>query len=61
MKTLFYSTCDEIVNSKKDKSLFDRLGGAATINQVVEKFYEFQLNDQLTGRFFENVDMKKIK
>jgi len=37
-----------------------RLGGEAAINCVVDRFYEFQLNDPITGPFFKGVDMNKL-
>ncbi len=37
-----------------------RLGGEAGINCIVDRFYELQLSDPITGPFFEGVDMKKL-
>jgi hemoglobin len=47
------------VNVKEDKTLYERLGGEAAINAVVDKFYEFMLVDPVTAPFFDKTDMKK--
>jgi hemoglobin len=59
LKTVFYSVYDDVVNVKEDKTLYERLGGEAAINAVVDKFYEFMLVDPVTAPFFDKTDMKK--
>jgi len=39
------------------ESLFDRIGGEYTINNVVDPFYEKVLSDDLLNPFFEGVCM----
>ncbi|KAJ9457925.1 Group 1 truncated hemoglobin GlbN [Diplonema papillatum] len=43
----------------KSEKLYDRLGGAATVNAAVDKFYAKVLADARVSHFFDNVDMKK--
>ena len=40
-------------------SLYERLGGESAIGGVVDKFYEYMLEDEITKSFFANTDMKK--
>ena len=42
-----------------DSPLYDRLGGPAAINAVVDRFYEYMLTDSIVKHFFETTDMKK--
>ena len=37
-----------------------RLGGESAINYVVDRLYDFQLNDPITAPFFKGVDTKKL-
>ncbi len=38
-------------------SLYDRIGGAFTLNDAVEKFYEKIANEKRLAPFFENVNL----
>lgn len=40
-------------------TLYERLGGASTVSQVVDIFYGKVLSDDRVCGFFENVDMDK--
>lgn len=57
LKGEFYSVESEVETVKK--TLFERLGGEAAINAVVDKFYEFMLADPITAPFFAKTDMTK--
>lgn len=41
------------------ETLFDRLGGEASIELAVDKFYERVLSDERIKHFFDGVDMPK--
>ena len=43
----------------KEKSLFERLGGAPAVDVAVDKFYEKVVNDDRVKSFFKTVDMRK--
>lgn len=40
-------------------TLFDKLGGEGPIGAVVDKFYDFMLEDERVSAFFKNTDMAK--
>lgn len=42
-------------------SLFERLGGESAISAVVDKFYEYMLQDQRVSHFYEHVDLGKLR
>ena len=44
-----------------EKSLYDQLGGEATVNLAVEKFYKKVLNNEELIEFFEEVNMEKLR
>ncbi len=45
--------------AKKQKPLFDRIGGLEAIMAAADIFYEKLLRDPLLARFFENVDIRR--
>lgn len=59
VKTVFYSVESDVITDTSEKSLYERLGGEPAIGAVVDKFYEFMLDDDITAPFFKNTDMKK--
>ena len=54
---------DSRLSEKKveDQSLYDRLGGHGAVCLVVNKFYDFMLEDPRVKAYFVNTDMKKQK
>lgn len=40
-------------------TLYERLGGQPAISAVVDKFYEFMLDDDRVSPFFRNINMDK--
>lgn len=40
-------------------TLFERLGGEATVDAAVDKFYEKVLSDDRIKHFFQGIDMKR--
>ncbi|KAF4677589.1 hypothetical protein FOL47_000544 [Perkinsus chesapeaki] len=44
-----------------DKCLFDRMGGKATVDAVVEQSYDKQVVDPKVGHYFEGKDMSTLK
>eukprot|EP01006_Ploeotia_vitrea_P067725 TRINITY_DN98215_c0_g1_i1.p1 TRINITY_DN98215_c0_g1~~TRINITY_DN98215_c0_g1_i1.p1 ORF type:complete len:161 (+),score=10.04 TRINITY_DN98215_c0_g1_i1:72-554(+) len=52
--------CCENTPAKKPASatIFDRIGGQASVNAAVEIFYGKVLSDQRVNHFFKNTDMK---
>lgn len=42
-------------------SLYEKLGGEAAINAVVDKFYEFMLADPKVNHFYKTTDMSKLR
>ncbi|MDQ6962341.1 MAG: group 1 truncated hemoglobin [Mariprofundaceae bacterium] len=40
-------------------SLFEQIGGQASVNAAIDPFYRRVLGDPYVSRFFENVDMVK--
>ncbi len=47
--------------TKKEKSLYERLGGKATITAVVDEFVARVAADNRTNKFFANTDIPKLK
>jgi hemoglobin len=47
------------MTSNQTASLYDKLGGEATISKVVDHFYKLVLADETVNRFFANTDMEK--
>ncbi len=47
--------------SQHSKTLFESLGGAKGVSQVVSELYERVLADEQLEPFFRNADMKRIK
>lgn len=45
----------------QSKSLYDKYGGAKTVEKVVDKFYSKVLGDSVLKPFFENVEMTRLK
>lgn len=41
-------------------TLFERLGGEATVSQAVDLLYSKVLNDERVNRLFNNVDMERL-
>lgn len=44
-----------------DSSLFERLGGAEGVAEIVESMYARVLDDELLSPFFRNVDMERLR
>jgi hemoglobin len=44
-----------------EQSLYQRLGGAPTVQVAVERFYERLLDDPRLAPYFEGVDLARIK
>ena len=44
---------------KKEKTLFERLGGESAVEATVDRFYEKVVNDDRVKSFFKTVDMQK--
>jgi hemoglobin len=42
------------------RTIFERYGGFAKINQVVSSFYDKMLDSPVTSPFFVNTDMKRL-
>ncbi|MBD2184915.1 group 1 truncated hemoglobin [Planktothrix sp. FACHB-1355] len=42
-----------------EKSLYEKVGGQAAIEQIVDDFYNHVLADDTVNKFFANTDMKK--
>lgn len=42
-------------------SLYQKLGGEAAINAVVDKFYDFMLVDSRINHFYQNINLKKLR
>ncbi len=40
-------------------TLFEKLGGAAAIDSVVDKFYDTMMEDPVVNYFFKDTDMTK--
>jgi truncated hemoglobin YjbI len=38
-------------------SLFDKLGGEGAISLVIDRFYEYMLDDPKIKAYFEKIDM----
>ena len=54
------SVRDEVLcRDPKPKSLYERLGGAASVDAAVDQFYEKVLADKRVNYFFAKTDMKK--
>ena len=43
-----------------DQSLCEKYGGFATIHQVVDKFYDGVLENDILSRYFDDVDMERL-
>ena len=40
-------------------TLYEKLGGEGPVSAVVDKFYDFMLEDDRVSAFFKNTDMAK--
>ena len=40
-------------------TLFEKLGGASAIDSVVDKFYDYMMEDPVVNYFFKETDMNK--
>jgi hemoglobin len=40
-------------------TLFDKLGGAAAIDSVIDKFYDYMMEDPVVNYFFKETDMSR--
>ncbi len=54
---------DDATGDKADtaESLFNRIGGEAAVDAAVDLFYQKVLGDPGISRFFENVDLKRLR
>jgi hemoglobin len=43
-----------------EQSLFEKYGGFATIHQVVEKFYDGILDNDILSPYFDDIDMGRL-
>ncbi len=46
------------MSDQNNKSIYERIGGEASVNAAVDIFYRKVLNDHRINRFFDNVDME---
>jgi hemoglobin len=46
------------MSNQNNKSIYERIGGEASVNAAVDIFYRKVLNDHRINRFFDNVDME---
>ena len=60
-KNISFSSIIESLPSLRLKmpSLFKRLGGKSAVNAVVDRFYEYMLNDERVNHFFTKINMEK--
>ena len=42
------------------KTLFEQYGGFAKLSKIVSAFYESAVDSPVIGRYFENIDMKRL-
>ncbi|MCU0267089.1 MAG: group 1 truncated hemoglobin [Acidimicrobiales bacterium] len=47
--------------SDSDQSLYDRIGGEATIDRVVDDFYGRVLSDPVLGSYFHDARMERLR
>ena len=46
------------MSDQNNKSIYERIGGEASVNAAVDIFYRKVRNDHRINRFFDNVDME---
>jgi hemoglobin len=42
-------------------SLYQKLGGEAAINAVVDRFYEAMINDPRVSHYYKSIDLSKLR
>ena len=47
--------------STEEQTLYEKYGGKATVEKVVEQFYKLNLKDERILKFFKDIDLEKLK
>jgi hemoglobin len=42
-------------------TLYDKLGGEAAINAVVDRFYDVMVTDPRVNHFYQNINLTKLR